>query len=72
VAQLRFSRRAEADLLAMGRYTLRTWGEAQTVRYVDGLEACCQTLADHPELGRACDEIRSGLQRMEHGRHVVF
>jgi len=29
-------------------------------------------LADHPELGRACDLIRSGLRRLEHGRHVVF
>ena len=68
----RFSHRAEADLLAIAAYTLRTWGEEQAVRYIDGLEACCQMLADNPALGRACDHIRSGLRRMEHGRHVVF
>jgi len=72
VAFARFSRRAEADLLAIADYTLRTWGKDQAVRYLDGLEACCQMLADNPALGRDCEEIRPGLRRMEHGRHVVF
>ena len=56
----------------IGTYTLRKWGEDQTIRYIDALEACCQRLGDNPELGRACDHIRPGLRRMEHGRHVVF
>jgi toxin ParE1/3/4 len=72
VARFRFSRSAEADLLAIGDYTLRTWGEKQAVRYFDALETFCQTLADNPALGRACDRIRPGLRRMEHGQHVVF
>jgi len=72
VARFRFSRRAEADLLAIGAYTLRTWGETQTVRYIDDLEECCQMLADNPALGRECGEVRAGLRRMERGRHVVF
>jgi toxin ParE1/3/4 len=66
------SRLAEADLTDIGSYTLRTWGEEQAMRYLEGLEACCQQLADNPELGRACDHIRPGLRRVEHGRHVVF
>jgi toxin ParE1/3/4 len=32
----------------------------------------CQTLADNPALGRTCDDVRSGLRRLEHGKHVVF
>jgi toxin ParE1/3/4 len=72
VALFRFSRRAEADLLSIGAYTLRTWGEDQAICYIDDLEVCCQMLADNPTLGRACDEVRPGLRRMEHGRHVVF
>ena len=58
--------------MSIGTYTLRTWGEDQAIHYLAGLEACCQQLADNPELGRACDDIRPGLRRMEHGRHVVF
>jgi toxin ParE1/3/4 len=72
VAAFRHSRRAEADLLSIAQYTLRTWGEEQAIRYIDDLEAFCQMLADNPLLGRACDPIRQGLRRMERGRHVVF
>jgi toxin ParE1/3/4 len=72
VALFRFSRRAEADLLSIGAYTLRTWGENQAVRYLADLEACCRMLADYPALGRTCDDVRPGLRRMESGRHVVF
>jgi toxin ParE1/3/4 len=56
----------------IGAYTLNAWGEDQTICYIDGLETCCQQLADNPELGRLCDHIRPGLRRMEHPRHVVF
>jgi len=56
----------------IGAYTLRTWGDDQTVRYMDDLEACCRRLADNPASGRACDYVRPGLRRMEQGKHVVF
>jgi toxin ParE1/3/4 len=29
-------------------------------------------LADNPALGRSCDNVRSGLRRLEHGEHVIF
>jgi toxin ParE1/3/4 len=72
VASLRFSRRAEADLLGIGAYTLRTWGEDQAIRYIDDLAECCRMLAGNPALGRACGDVRPGLRRMERGRHIVF
>ena len=72
MAVYRLARLAEANLLDIANYTLRTWGHDQAVRYVDDLEACCRRLADNPELGRACDHVRPGLRRMEHGRHVLF
>ena len=64
--------RAEADLLEIGSYTLKHWGAAQAALYLDDLERCCQQLADSPTLGRSCEYIRPGLQRMERGRHVIF
>jgi toxin ParE1/3/4 len=72
VAAFRFSRRAEADLLSIGDYTLHTWGKAQAARYIGELEVCCQTLADNPALGRPSAEVRPGLRRLERGKHVVF
>jgi toxin ParE1/3/4 len=72
VAKLRFSSRAEGDLCDITVYTLRTWGDTQTDRYICELEDCCHLLADSPALGRPCNGIRPGLRRMEHGKHVVF
>ncbi|MGH9610445.1 MAG: type II toxin-antitoxin system RelE/ParE family toxin [Bryobacteraceae bacterium] len=68
----RLSRRAEADLAEIARYTMHVWGADQTIRYLDSLEECCQKLAENPALGRPCDYIRPGLRRMEHARHVLF
>ncbi len=72
MATVRFSGRAKADLLSIGTYTLRTWGEAQTERYLDALEKCAKMLARNPAMGRSCDWIRPGLHRFEIGRHVLF
>jgi toxin ParE1/3/4 len=72
VAAVRFSRRAEADLFDIATYTLKTCGASQAAYDLDELEACCQSLADNPSLGRACDDVRPGLRRMEQGKHVIF
>ena len=72
MATFRLSRRAEADLLSIAEYALRTRGKDQTALYLHELEACCKRLADHPVLARPCGEIRPGLYRLEHGKHVVF
>ena len=69
---VRFSNRAESDLFEIGEYTLRIWGEAQAIRYLDELEDRCHSLADHSLAGRSCDEIRPGLYRQEQGKHVIF
>ncbi len=68
----RFSRSAESDLLSIGEYTLRTWGEAQALSYLNELEVCCRRLADNPALGRRCDDVRPGLRRLERSQHVIF
>jgi toxin ParE1/3/4 len=72
MAGFRFSKRAEEDLLEIGVYTVRVWGEATAIRYLDELETCCKQLGDNVELGRLCEDIRPGLRRFEHGRHVIF
>jgi toxin ParE1/3/4 len=64
VALFRNSRRAEADLLNIGAYTLLILGEDQAIRYVDDIEICCQLLAENPALGRSCEDVRQGLRRM--------
>jgi toxin ParE1/3/4 len=72
VATVRYSARAEADFLDIGKYTLRTWGIAQADRYLAEIEECCPRVGQNPLLGRACGTIQPGLRRIEQGRHVIF
>jgi toxin ParE1/3/4 len=72
MARFRFSRRAESDLLGIAEFTLQEWGVDQATRYIAELETCCQMLANSPLLGRPCDDVRRGLRRHEHGKHVLF
>ncbi|MDQ6706285.1 MAG: type II toxin-antitoxin system RelE/ParE family toxin [Acidobacteriota bacterium] len=58
--------------MSIAVYTLRTWGETQTIRYIAELEACCRQLADDSASGRPCNDIRPALYRREQGRHVIF
>jgi toxin ParE1/3/4 len=72
MANVRYAKRAEADLTGIASFTARTWGAAQVDVYLGIIEECCVSLGTNPQLGRACDEVRPGLRRMEAGQHVVF
>ena len=63
---------AKADLIDIGQYTRRTWGETQAGSYLDLIEDCCQRLAQDPGIGRIWIAARPGLRRMEQDRHVMF
>lgn len=72
MSEYSLTRLAESDLKSIVRYTMKTWGLAQTIRYRHGLQDCIQLLAKTPSIGRKCDSVRPGLRRFEHGKHVVF
>jgi toxin ParE1/3/4 len=69
---VRYSRRAEADLLEIGEYTLTTWGTAQADRYLAEIENCCERLCVNPLLGVSCDHLRPGLRRIRQGQHLIY
>jgi toxin ParE1/3/4 len=69
----RKTRRADEDLQEIYRYTRRTWGRDQAVRYLRGLEQRFTALADNPLAGLAREDLRPpGLRSFVHGSHVIF
>ena len=72
MATLRFTVRAERDLLSISQYTIQLWGHRQADRYLSEMELCCARLAGSPSLGRRCENIRAGLRRFESAEHVIF
>lgn len=68
----KFTEKAESDLAAIIDYTVETWGEAQAVKYIDGLEELAATLAQTPDLGKAREDIHKGLIVFPYERHLLF
>lgn len=70
--EAKFSRLALADLKGISRYTVRTWGAEQAVRYLNELGECVRRITKPPLAGRECEAVKPGLRRIEQGRHVIF
>jgi len=67
------AQRARMDLSAIGRYSKKKWGDAQTDRYLAQLEDDLDLLATKPAAGRlAGTKPRPDMRRFESGSHVVF
>jgi toxin ParE1/3/4 len=68
----RLSEKAMDDLRSIGRYTQENWGREQRNRYLSMLDAGFHKIAQQPEIGIACDYIRSGYRKHHVGRHLIF
>ncbi len=65
------SKLAESDLKAIARHTLKTYGHAESKRYLRGLRDCFQLLSEDSTVGRRWESIFPGLRRIEYCKHVV-
>lgn len=72
MAEYRLTSRAGADLAGISDYTIETFGIDQARRYRDELEACFESLAGNPRLGRDASWLVPGLRRFEHRSHTIF
>jgi toxin ParE1/3/4 len=68
----RFSENASADLKNIANYTLKSWGAAQTIAYLDGLEEAAKKLAHSPKLGKARNDLAQGLRSFQYQSHVIY
>ncbi len=66
------SKRAEKEIAKILEYSYRNFGLDQAIKYKSGLEDCFQLLADNPDMGRECSDIRDGYFRHEHESHIIF
>jgi len=64
--------KAKADLKDIARYTQRQWGVKQRNIYLTQLDDAFHSLADEPDKGRSCDDIRPGYLKYRVSKHFVF
>ncbi len=70
--RFRLSAKAMDDLRSIGRYTQKNWGREQRNQYLSMLDACFHTIANQPEVGISCENIRLCYRKYHVGRHLVF
>lgn len=66
------TRSAKADLKSIARFTQSQWGVRQRNLYLKEMDQVFRLLADTPQMGRPCDEIREGYRKFPHGAHVIY
>ncbi|NOX76401.1 MAG: type II toxin-antitoxin system RelE/ParE family toxin [Gammaproteobacteria bacterium] len=66
------TRKAKADLVAIGQFTTSRWGKTHRNSYLKQLDNCFLRITENPELGTACDFIAKGYRKIPQGSHVVF
>lgn len=63
---------AEQDLLEVWRYTYQTWGMEQADRYLDKLEAACESIGTNMAFGKAWQDIHPHLKSIRCEHHYLF
>ena len=72
MGSFRLTQLAITDLRSIGLYTQTTWERKQRNRYLTKLDQVFHLLAQEPQRGRACDDIRAGYRKYHVGRHLIF
>ncbi len=72
MSSYKLSRKAVEDLIAIGRYTMKTWGKSQRNIYLKKIDDCFIQLSENPTLGFKCDHIAKGYRKFPQGSHVIF
>lgn len=68
----RLTPRALQDLDAIADYSLKEWGERQTLKYISEIEDRLVWLGEHPLLGRAREDIGPNYRSFRQGSHIIF
>ena len=68
----KMTRKAQAELIDIGRYTTKEWGVTTRNTYLKELNNCFSQIAENPELGMECDFIANGYRKFPQGSHLIF
>ena len=60
------------DLKDIALFTTRRWGKERRSIYLKQFDDLFWLLAENPDIGKTCDEIREGYRKFPQGSHVIF
>lgn len=72
MSQYRITKLAQTDIEQIWLYTIDEWSLSQAEKYIDGLLACFDAIAEGKTQGRPVDYLRLGYRKALYGKHYVF
>lgn len=63
---------ARRDLSGIWDYTQELWDVRQAEIYIRELGTAIERVAEQPQRGRACEEVRANYRRYAVGSHLIF
>ena len=63
---------AQADLEQIWDYSCQRWSDDQAETYLREIQRAIARVADNPQIGRSCDEVRAGYRRHAVGSHSLY
>jgi len=66
------SKKVQADLLQIGRYTEKKWGVTQRNIYLKQLDDCFSQISETPTIGIPSDYIVKNYRKFPQGSHIIF
>ena len=64
--------KALEDFKEIGRYTQKTWGIKQRNFYLKQIDDVFYFIAEFPNRGQRCNDIRKGYLKYSAGKHIIF
>jgi len=64
--------KAKSDLKDIALFTSRRWGREQRNIYLKQFDESFWLLAENPDIGKTCDEVRDGYRKFSQASHVIF
>lgn len=68
----RLTRDAQQDLKAIRRYTVTTWGQEQSRKYLQGLRDTIELLVEFPGQRLARQDVDDGVFSFPYGSHMLY
>lgn len=63
---------AQADVDQIWDYTCQRWSDSQAEVYLREIQRAIELVADNPQIGRSCEDVRAGYRRHAVGSHTLY
>jgi toxin ParE1/3/4 len=70
--KLRWSSKAESDLVSIRDYTRTQWGNPQAIRYVKSIREAVRAAAKAPLQAAPADHFNDTMRKITIGSHIIF